>query len=84
MNRKEDPNYIPFVQMTGGFVVLLAGYIMAVLVHIITILKMNLIYYITTIFICVAMVDVQVRKTSVTSHPYTNRLDEGELEIIKL
>ena len=70
--------YITLYNMSGGFLLLAAGYGLALLVHIITILKVTAISYITRRWITAGLEELHVGQIHVPAAP---RKLEEKLEI---
>lgn len=81
-NRKEETPYIKTRQMLGAYLFVLAGYSLAGLLHIITLLKVNITSYIINTVMSAALGEVNAALTPATMQPVTNTGEDDKLEII--
>ena len=64
-NKRQEQQYITLMNMTGGFILLATGYLLATLVHAITILKVTIISCIVRRFIRAALEKLHVGQVHV-------------------
>lgn len=84
--QKAAPEYITFLHMTGGYILLLAGYMLAALCHVITVIKFRLNSYMVMAVIHAALVEVNAGQMH-ASAPLGGRIkkeDDQRVEITEL
>ena len=67
--KKDDIQYITNLHLTSGYMLLLTGYLLAALVHTMTVLKTNLIAFITMKLLGAALEGFHVGKVHVHTRP---------------